>query len=92
LSTPSNTIERDTRVDPDSGNPDSGNLDLGNPDLGNPVSSTDAQARTNAVQKILRAIEFLEDWQESPSDLKGQTETTIEDGPHSAQALSKPIP
>jgi quercetin dioxygenase-like cupin family protein len=70
LSTPSNAIERDTRVDSDASKPA-----LNNPALSISGSSTNAQTRTDAVQKVLQAIGALEGWQDYLPDLLLQAET-----------------
>jgi quercetin dioxygenase-like cupin family protein len=60
LNTPANTIERE--------NPSAATSS-------NPVSSTDAQDRTNAVQKVLQAIGALQGWEDYLPDLMQQTES-----------------
>jgi quercetin dioxygenase-like cupin family protein len=60
LNTPANTIERE--------NPSAATSS-------NPISSTDAQARTNAVQKVLQAIGALQGWEDYLPDLIQQAES-----------------
>jgi quercetin dioxygenase-like cupin family protein len=60
LNTPANTIERE--------NPSAATSS-------NPSSSTDVQARTNAVQKVLQAIGALQGWEDYLPDLMQQTES-----------------
>jgi quercetin dioxygenase-like cupin family protein len=60
LNTPANTIEREKPSAATSSNP---------------VSSTDAQARTNAMQKVLQAIGALQGWEDYLPDLMLQTES-----------------